>query len=66
MKFSEWIEENLIRPSRLAKHLEISKSYLYFILNEKRKPSAELMEKIRILTKGKVRPKDFEDSKNIR
>ncbi len=63
MKFNEWIEINMLRRTKLAKHLDISKTYLYYILDGKRQPSKELMEKIRILTKGKVRHKDFEQEK---
>lgn len=60
MKFKDWIDQNMIRSTMLAKHLQISKCYLYFILKGERKPGKELMEKIQVLTKGKVKPKDFE------
>ena len=60
MKLKDWITENMIKTYPLATRLEISKSYLYYILDGKRKPGKELMEKIKVLTKGKVRPKDFE------
>lgn len=62
MKLDEWIEVNMLRKSRIAKHLEITEAYLRYILKGQRHPSKELMEKIRILTKGKVRHKDFDNS----
>jgi hypothetical protein len=59
MKFNDWIELNMLRKIKLAERLEISKTYLYYIVDGKRRPGKELMEKIQVLTKGKVRKKDF-------
>lgn len=60
MRFEDWIWINMLKKSRLAKVLEISPAYLRMILKKERIPGKELMEKIKVLTKGKVRPKDFE------
>lgn len=60
MKFKDWLEKNYVRITPISKVLGISRAYVYLIANGQRKPSTELMEKIQVLTKGKVKPKDFE------
>jgi len=62
MKLKEYIVDSGLKNTYFAKQLGVSDAYLYRVFNG-RKPSKPVMKLIKIITKGMVTEKDFDDAK---
>lgn len=64
MKFENWRWKEHLTNKSIAEKLSVSGEYVSYLMRDLRKPSKEMMDKIRVLTNGKVSEKDFKRSKN--
>ena len=58
-KLALWLEQHDIPMSHFAERVGVTHAQLSRVLNEKRRPSWELMSRIKEATKGAVTPDDF-------
>lgn len=64
MKLREWLYRARLTIKDFSEQAEITRNYLHMLMNGSRIPSSELVEKISLITKGKVKKiQDIQDSK---
>jgi transcriptional regulator with XRE-family HTH domain len=64
MKLREWLYRARLTIKDFSEQVEITRNYLHMLMNGSRVPSSDLVDKIALITKGKVKKiQDIQDKK---